>query len=82
VLHICSKPLKPGSFDLLGGVPIEHQQRIERSSAISGHRTTKNAPTSAKSMFNKTFLSFIRKAGLKTLHGLNEINGLHWVKIC
>ena len=22
------------------------------------------------------------KAGLKPLHGLNEINGLHWVKIC
>ena len=65
VLHICSKPLKPGSFDLLGGVPIEHQQRIERSSAISAHRTTKNVPTSAKSMFNKTVLSFIRKSRIK-----------------
>ena len=65
VLHICSKPLKPGSFDLLGGVPIEHQQRIERNSAISGHRTTKNVPTSAKSMFNKTFLPFIRKSRIK-----------------
>ena len=66
VLHVCSKPLEPGSFDLLGGVPIEHQQRIERSNAISGHRTTKNVPTSAKSMFNKTSFSFIRKSRIKT----------------
>ena len=92
MLHICSKFLKPDSFDLLGGVPIKHQQRIKHQLNIN--KELKEAVPSVATEQQKIhqhqpnqylirpFYYLSEKAGLKTLHGLNEINGLHWVKIC